>query len=270
MCIDGMGMADLAVDRLIPAPSQWPEFYDWAHEEFDLTDGSWVPAGGVLRIFGITLQDERWNGSKPYGKMIHSIYLLAYALRDDYIPQWHARLDYLNSAMSADNDYHGPFYSRFISSGDAGATAVTGRVAARDRTDYKCQIFDLGAGGDDPAARAGAIVHESWHHWQYKYDWEGDHLTGGRIKAGQEGDYYYRHGSGAFDFGTLWRYDLSAPMRFHSPYQIEAEFLADLAEHSFGWIPLIVKDSARVGGNSLLANRFFNGTNYRIGQPRPF
>lgn len=109
MCIDGMGMTDLAVDRLIPAPSQWPEFYDWAHAAFDLSDDSWVPAGGVLRIFGQTILDDRWNGIKPYGKMIHAIYLLAFALRDDYIPQWHARLDYLSASMSADNNYQGRF-----------------------------------------------------------------------------------------------------------------------------------------------------------------
>lgn len=269
MCIDGMGMNDLAVNRLIPTPSQWPEFYDWAHAAFDLSDSSWVPAGGVLRIFNQTILDERWNGSKPYGKMIHAIYLLAYALRDDYIPQWHARLDYLSAAMSADNNYHGPFYSRFINSGDSYATSMTGRVAARDWTDYKCPIFDRGSGGDDPAVRAGTIVHEGWHHWQYKYRWKGDHPTGGNID-GPEGDYYYRHGSGAFDFGTLWTYDLSSPIRFHSPYQIEAEFLADLAEHSFGWVPLSVIDSARNQGNLLLRKAFFNIARYRIGQPRPF
>lgn len=260
MCIDGMGMVELAVDRLMPGPSEWPEFHDWAHDAFQLTDDSWDPAGG----------HERWNGSKPYRKMLHSIYLLAYALRDDYIPQWHARNDYLDAARSADNRYHGPFYSRFISSGDAGATAQTGRVAARDRTDYKCQIFDLGRTGDDPGVRASAIVHEGWHHWQYKYRWQDHHLTGGKIKPGTEGDYYYRHGSGAFDFGALWGYDLSPPLRFHSPYQVGTEYLADLAEHSFGWVPLAVKDSARNNGNTLLADRFHNGTSYRIGQPRPF
>lgn len=272
MCVDGMDLVELAVAKLIPAPSQWPEFYDWAHAEFDLTDASWIPAGGVWIIFGQVIQDERWSGSKPYGKMLHAIYLLAYALRDDYIPQWHARGDYLNLAMSADNNYHGPFYSRFINdSGDTGATAETGRFLARDRTDYQCAIFDANRpNSSNPAVRAGVMVHESWHHWQYKYDWEGDHLTGGKIAEGREGDYYYRHGSGAFDFGQLWNYDLTPPMRFHSPYQIEAEFYADLAEHSFGWVPISVADSARSQGNNLLANRFHNGTSYRIGQPRPF
>src|SRR5262249_54051869 len=109
MCVDGMTMCELAVDRLIPAPSHWPEFYSWAHDAFDLSDDSWDPAGG----------SETWNGSKPYGKMIHAIYLLTYALRDEYVLQWHARNDYLSAARAADNSYHGPFYLRFINGHDA-------------------------------------------------------------------------------------------------------------------------------------------------------
>ena len=260
MCVDGMGMVDLAMNRLIPAPSQWPEFFEWAHSAFDMNDASWDPAGA----------GERWNGSKPYGKMINAIYLLAYALRDEYIPQWHARADYLEAARAADNAYHGPFYLRFAD-GAGEASADTGRTAARDRTDYHCQVFDKGSVSDDPANRASVIVHEGWHHWQYKYGWEGTHLTGGNIKEGWEGDYYYRHGSGTFDFGTLWGYNLNSnPMRFHSPYQIGVEFDADLAEFSFSWIPVSVAQSARSFGNTRLANQFHNAVSYRIGQPRPF
>jgi len=273
MCIDGMGMVDLAVNRLIPAPSQWPEFYDWAHTTFDLSDSSWTPAGGGVRdIFGqlIPGTDERWNGSKPYGKMIHAIYLLTYALRDEYRPQWHARADYLEAARATDNAYHGPFYLRFLSNSDGEAKAETGRTAARDRTNYQCPLFDVGGCSDDPANRASVIAHEGWHHWQYKYRWVGTHLTGGKITQ-LEGDFYYRHNSGDFDFGQLWKYDLnSRPMRFHSPYQIAVEFDADLAEFSFGWIPISIAQSARAFGNTRLGSQFFNATSYRIGDPRPF
>lgn len=261
MCVDGMTMCELAVDRLIPAPSQWPEFYTWAHDAFDLSDDSWDPAGG----------NETWNGSKPYGKMIHAIYLLAYALRDEYVLQWHARDDYLSAARAADNSYHGPFYLRFINGQDAEASADTGRFAARDRTDYKCPVFDNGGKSDDPANRASVMVHEGWHHWQYNYGWNGDHLHGGAITPGLDGDWYYLHKFWQFDFGQLWRYDLqSDPMRFHSPYQIGTEFDGDLAEFSYSWVPVVVQDQARYYGNTRLANQFKNRVTYRIGNPRPF
>ena len=261
MCVDGMTMAELAVDRLIPAPSQWPEFYSWAHDVFALTDDSWDPAGG----------EAQWNGSLPYGKMLHAIYLLAYALRDDYIPQWHARADYLNAARAADNNYHGPLYARFLNDSDAEAQSDTGRFAARDRINFKCPLFDRAGVSDDAANRASVMVHEAWHHWQHKYGWKTDHQFGGAITPGMEGDWYYFHGSGLFDFGTLWTFDAhSNPLRFHSPYQIAVEFDGDLAEYSFSWVPVIVQDQARYYGNTRLANQFKNRISYRIGNPRPF
>lgn len=260
MCIDGMTIVDRAVYLLIPTQSQWPEFYSWAQDAFALTDDSWDPAG----------VGDPSNGNLPYGKMINAIYLLAYALRDEYIPQWHARADYLAAARAAANAYHGPFYARFADGGGE-ATANMGRTAARDRTDFHCALFNQGGPSDDPANRASVLVHEAWHHWQYKYGWQTSHLTGGAIKPGLQGDWYYRHGSGAFDFGTLWRYDLSSnPIRFHSPYQVGVEYDADLAEFSYAWIPTSVAQSARAFGNTRLAQQFKNRTSYRIGQPRPF
>ncbi|MET3921622.1 hypothetical protein [Arthrobacter sp. UYEF20] len=263
MCVDGMGTSDLAMNRLIPVPSQWPEFFAWARAAFDLTDDSWNGAGA----------SEPWRGSLPYGKMINSIFLLAYALRDEYIPQWHARDDYLNAALAADNRYHGPFYTRFINDPNAEASSDTGRFLARDRINFKCGVFDFGRTSDTPANRAGVMVHEGWHHWQYKYGWETSHQTGGAIDPILgEGDWYYRHGSGYFDFGTLWGYNTTVtPIRFHSPYQVHVEYLADLAEFpDTRFIPVAVTDEARSMGNNRLARQFKNTVSYRIGQPRPF
>jgi hypothetical protein len=259
MCRDGLGSVDAAVARLIPVPSQWPEFYSWAAAAFTLDDDdSWDPAG----------EDRPYLASFPYGKMINSIYLLAYALSDDYATQWHSREDYLSTALAADNRFHGPFYLRF-SDGNGEAKAETGRFAARDRTNIHCAVFDFMGASDDPANRASVLVHESWHHWQYEKGYVGDHLTGGKIKAGLEGDYYYFHRVFDFDFGVLDRYQLN-PLKFHSPYQVQVEFDADLAECSNSWVPIAVAQSARYYGNTRLAQQFFNTAAYRIGDPRPF
>lgn len=258
MCVDGLGLVDLAVSRLIPVPSQWPEFFSWAASAFALDqDDSWNGAG----------QSQPWLSSLPYGKMINSIYLLAYALSDNYQSQWHSLNDYLTSARAEPNVYHGPFYLRFKD--DTGeADSETGRVLARDRTNMHCQSFNYPGASDDPANRASVLVHESWHHWQYHNGYNGDHLTGGAITQ-QEGDYYYFHRVGDFDFGVLWKYQLS-PLRFHSPYQVQCEYLADLAEFSVWWLPKVVAQSARDLGNKRLGSQFFNAVAYRIGDPRPF
>lgn len=261
MCVDGMTMAEVAADRLIPVPSQWPEFYSWAHDAFALTDDSWDPAGA----------GEPWNGSKPYGKMIHAIYLLAFALRDEYIPQWHARADYLDAARAIDNSYRGPFYLRFLDDSDAEAISETGRVAARDRTDYKCPLFHRGAISDDPANRASVMVHESWAPLAAKVRLEDrspnrwcDHRRpGGRlVLLPRLGSVRLRH---PVD-GRCEQQPAPVPL----PYQVSIGFDADLAEFSFGWVPTIVRDQARFYGNVRLASQCKNRTSYRIGNPRPF
>lgn len=259
MCIDGLGMVDAAVARLIPVPSQWPEFFSWAAGAFALdVDDSWNPAG----------EAEPWLSSFPYGKMINAIYLLAYALRDDYAMQWHARDDYLSTARAVPNQYHGPFYLRFVD-GHGEASAHTRQFLARDYTDLHCAIFNFQGDSDDPVNRASVLVHESWHHWQYHKGYTGDHLTGGDIAPNWDGDYYYFHKISNFDFGELWKYQLD-PLFFHSPYQVQCEYDADLAECSSDWVPIVVTQSAREYGNKRLANQFLDRPSYRIGQPRPF
>jgi hypothetical protein len=258
MCRDGVAVVDLAVWQLIPLQSQWPEFYSYAHSAYNLGDDSWNPAGAATPD----------DATLPYGKVINSIYLLTYAIRDEYIPQWHSREDYMFAANGADNAFHDDFEIQFRNS--------DGPYAARsyefdERTEMACPVFHKGAPVDDPGLRASTMVHEGWHHWQYKYNWQSDHEFGGALAPNVEGDTFYFHGSGAFDFGQLSRIDLGVhPIKFHSPYQVQAEFLADLAEFSYSWIPIAVTSSARNAGNSLLASRFRNGTSYRIGQPRPF
>jgi hypothetical protein len=249
MCTDGLNMVDAAVASLIPVPSQWPEFFSWAAGAFTLDqDDSWDSAG----------EAEPYLASLPYGKMINTIYLLAYALSDNYSLQWHARNDYLSAARAAASNYHGPFYLRFVD-GSGEASSDTGRFAARDRTDIHCAVFNFQGSSDDPANRASVLVHESWHHWQYAKGYKGDHFSGGEgdVAPGVEGDYYYFHRVSAFDFGVLWQYQLS-PLLFHSPYQVQCEFDADLAELSFGWVPIAVTQSARYYGNTRLALQFFN------------
>ncbi|MEA2742424.1 MAG: hypothetical protein QOG25_795 [Acetobacteraceae bacterium] len=259
MCRDGLGTVDATVANLIPVPSQWPEFFSWAAGAFTLDyDDSWDPSG----------EDTPWLASLPYGKMINAIYLLAYALRDDYATQWHSRSDYLTAARAMESGFHGPFFLRFAD-GSGEAESKTGRFAARDRTDVHCAVFDFQGASDDPCNRASVLVHESWHHWQYAKGYKSDHLTGGSIGAGLEGDYYYFHHVHDFDFGVLDQYRLS-PILFHSPYQVQAEFDADIAECSNGWVPVAVTQSARYYGNTRLANQFFNPASYRIANPRPF
>jgi hypothetical protein len=251
-----MGMVDYAMNKIVPWQPMWPEFYSWAIAAFDLTDDSWDPAGG----------SPPYLTSLPAGKMMMSIYLLTFALRDEYIPQWHARNDYLDAARGRGNAYHEDQDYRFIQVGDNPASEATTHDEAGDDIDMHCKVFDLDGPSDDPVNRASVMVHEAWHHWQQHHDFVSDHLPGSQ-------DWYYPHGCLEFDFGQLWAYWVDPANRhhlFHSPYQIQVEFDADIAEYSRSFIPIAVTDSARYYGNTRLGNCFKNGVSYRIGQPRPF
>ena len=114
------------------------------------------------------------------------------------------------------------------------------------------------------------MIHEGWHLWPRKNNFDSAHPAGG-ASTWSQGDYFYFHRVSKFRFGDLHRYNTSpSDMRFHSPYQIEAEFFADLAELARPQVPNIISQTARSHGNILLANAFVNATAYRIGNPRPW
>jgi hypothetical protein len=116
------------------------------------------------------------------------------------------------------------------------------------------------------------MVHESWHHWQYARRFDSVHpkCRSGGLPS-HDCDYYYFHRVGSFEFGQLDRYSTNPNnLLFHSPYQIEVEFDADLAEFSHSWVPVGVTHAARAFGNDRLTSVFVNAVGYRIGNPRPF
>ena len=260
-CTDGATAVEVSTQNLYGC---WRDLYLWTWNAMNLHDDSWNPAGKF----------DACNINLPFAKMVNSTFAIGYMLSDNYIPQWHSTEDYLSSARAADNRFHGNFYMRFANGSSSEATSETGRFLATDRTDYHCTVFNSGGPSDDPVNRASVMVHESWHHWQHKHGFDTSHFNGpiGSCTVSGAGcDWYYFHGSGAFDFGQLDRYDTNPNhLLFHSPYQIQVEYDADIAEESQPWVPVAVLQQARFYGNTRLATQFRNAVGYRIGNPRPF
>lgn len=233
----------------------------WVRQHFNLRDDSWNPWGAF------DPNDKR----RPYGKVINAIFLIGYALTDNNDLQWHSTEDYETLAAAGANRFHDAMYLRIITAGSSDATAHTGTLGT-DHTDLHCTVFRDGSKSNFPSHRAGTLVHEAWHHWQYHNNFNGNHVFGGGATGWPGGgDWYYFHTVSAFAFGFLhgWSTD-PASFRFHSPYQVQAEFYADLAELSRPQIPTLVTQTARARGNEIFAGAFANGAAYRIGQPRPW
>ncbi|MBD0712316.1 MULTISPECIES: hypothetical protein [unclassified Streptomyces] len=256
MCNDGANAEETATQSLYGC---WPDLFNWVWQAYALTDDSWNPAG-ISDACNVTL---------PFGKVVNSAYLINYCLTDNYNSQWHSTEDYQSSSRAADNRFHGPFYQRFIQyNGSSEADSETGRFAARDRTNLHCPLFNLGSPSDSAGNRASVMLHESWHHWQYKHNFQTGHIGG--CSNGQC-DYYYFHGVSAYEFGQFDRYDTNpGHLLFHSPYQVCAELEGDLAENAKPFVPAVVTQAARNIGNLRLANCFANAVGYRIGDPRPW
>src|SRR5690349_20057738 len=158
MCVDCAGLEETSVQNLYGC---WPDLFNWAWQAYALTDDSWNPAG----------ISDACNIALPFAKVINSIFLINYALSDNYIQQWHSTEDYRSSSRAADNRFHGPFYQRFVEyNRSAEADSETGRFAARDRTNLHCPLFNIGSPSDSPSNRGSVLLHESWHHLQRKHN----------------------------------------------------------------------------------------------------
>jgi hypothetical protein len=112
-------------------------------------------------------------------------------------------------------------------------------------------------------------MHEGWHAWMRKYNWNNGSCGGHRCSGCSFGscDYFYFHGISQYVFGAMWENNGTAS-RFHSPNQVQVEFLCDVADQSSA--PASVKTAARADANARAAARFINGPGYRCGDPRPW
>jgi len=269
-CVDGANLEETTVQGLYGC---WPDLFLWVWRAYEL-DYTWDQAG----------KNDACNVRRPFAKVVNAAFLINYALSDNYIPQWHSTEDYRTSSRAMASRFHDHYHVQlFQQMGTAEASSQPtrpfsdGSIIAEGRIKLLCRLFSPVAPSTAPAAlpsnvpsnRASVMLHESWHHWQYRHGFDSKHPQCGT--PSRDCDYYYFHGTGDFDFGQLDRYDTTpGRLRFHSPYQIAVEFDSDLAEMSAAWVPLIVTQSARNVGNTRLMTQFANAVGYRIGNPRPF
>jgi hypothetical protein len=167
---------------------------------------------------------------------------------------WHSTADYINwaSGSTQDADFH---YEPYNTDGHD-AYSYCGYFR-EDRVEMWCPSF---AENYSPASRAAIMLHEATH---IKYGdwldvWNGDH---------DPKDEWYHHGLDAIPWGTL---DPRTEGHRHSMYQIQAEFLSDIAEFPAGWVPMEIIQSAKNAANGIIDDRFSNTPGWKVGEPRPF
>jgi hypothetical protein len=257
MCIDGINAEEAAVQGLYGC---WRDLYLAVWQLYQLTDDSWQPAGFY----------DACNVALPFAKVVNGVFLIHYTLTDNYSLQWHSTEDYTTESEAVGSRFHNEFYMRFIEyNGSSEADSDTGRFLAEDRTNLHCPIFDMRNPSNSVGNRASVLIHEAWHHWQNDHGWQTSHPQCG--SPSHDCDYFYFHRISDFDFGQLDAVNLDPiHLLFHSPYQVQCEFDADLAELAQPWVPAVVTQAARAIGNARLSSQFVNNPPWRIGNPRPW
>jgi hypothetical protein len=235
----------------------WEDFFLWQYRAYDLDGSEWAGRGW----------NDACNVRLEYPKHWNAAYLLTYGLLDNYYQSFHGTVDYRATAEAASSNFHDHIHHT------VGDTAgLFGSYGGGVVTTY-CPLYSPTVQNGNPASRAGDFMHEGWHAWLDKYNWNNGSVGGHRPQQGactiNSCDYFYFHGVSKYLFGDLWQNDGTAN-RFHSPNQVQVEFLCDVADQSKSWVPKTVRDTAAVDANTRAAQRFINGPGYTCGSPRPW
>jgi hypothetical protein len=235
----------------------------------------------------------------PYEKMLISAYVVWFGLNDDPDRSWHGTQDYARLAMAAENEYHDSYFRRVSTNVSGGTRGRYDWNIFEDAIELTCMMYDNNTGGlyNNPVARLSTILHEAWHAWENVHAHTGGlgHQTnppGGKCVTNKPTDaacdYFYPHTLDTYrPFGTLhqagiqsairWlpaEYTAAAidPNKFHSPPQVEFEFLCDLADPvtaNSAWVTMEIRNAAVMRAGLLASNRFINGVPVQCGGNHP-
>jgi hypothetical protein len=241
----------------------WRDFYLWEYQAYDMHDSDWSGRGW----------NDACNNRLEYPKHWNAAYLVTYGLADNYNYSFHGTVDYRALGEQPSNHFHGSQDHIPSDRTDIfGSYQVT--ATGSNKLATACPVYNPAVQNANPASRAGEFMHEAWHGWLSNYNWDNGSYGGHRAMQGNCTacnccDYYYWHGIGRFDFGELWKTDGTAAT-FHSPNQVQVEWLCDVADYPQSWVPNSVRLAAQTDANTRAAGRFINGPGYTCGSPRPW
>jgi hypothetical protein len=242
----------------------WQAYFTWEATAYAIDSGDWSNRGW----------NDACNINLEYPKHWNAAYLVSYGLADNVSQSFHGTVDYKGTAEAASSNYHDSLYHSITDD-----TTVYGRFSPAiwpwtDRVDTSCLLYNRTVSNANPASRGGDFMHEGWH---ANFDKNGiDNGNVGGHRQGPQGncsfsscDYFYFHGISAYAYGAMWENNGTAS-RFHSPNQVQVEYLCDVADQPRSWVPTSVRQAAAADANTRAVTRFINGPGYTCGSPRPW
>lgn len=239
----------------------WQEYFLWQYKAYDMRGSDWSGRGW----------NDACNRLLEYPKHWNAAYLVNYGLADNNDQSFHGTIDYRAAGEAASSNFHNSLYHLPSDRTDIFGSFDT--ASGPDQLRTACPLYDTAWTNANPGSRAGDFMHEGWHAWMDKHNWNNGSVGGHRPTQGNctaKGcDYFYFHGISEFVFGAMWEDDGTAN-RFHSPNQVQVEFLCDVADQPQWWVPTSVRQAAQVDANARAVARFINGPGYACGDPRPW
>jgi hypothetical protein len=246
-------------------------FFLWQYKQYNMSSNDWGNRGW----------NDACNDNLEYPKTWNAAYLVTYGLLDNNNQSFHGTTDYRQLAEAPDSNFKDSVYYDATD-----ATNIFGSFTYHwpgdDEITLSCNLFSASVPNANPGSRAGDFMHEGWHGWLTEGNWDNGSAGGHRpCTKHPDGtctngactingcDYFYFHGIGAYAFGALYQTDGTAK-RFHSPNQVQVEFLCDVSDQPQQWVPASVRQAAAVDANQRAAQRFINGPGYTCGSPRPW
>jgi hypothetical protein len=196
-------------------------------------------------------QNRGWNDAcnvnLEYPKHWNASYLVTYGLVDNFFQSFHGTADYRAAGEAAGSVFHNSLYHSIKDdNGVFGAFQPT--AFGPDILYTSCPLYNRTVSNANPGSRSGDYMHEGWHAWLRKYGWNNGSVGGHR--PGPQGnctfngcDYFYFHGISAYAFGAMYQTDGTAN-RFHSPNQVQVEYLCDVSDQPKWWVPASVRLAA--------------------------
>lgn len=245
---------------------------------------------------------SNWQDSATlWAKWANAAWLVNFGYISDYMPTyddcspdggfclnyndrpWHGRTDYRRLGKSCHTYAHDEFHDSYAWTDNGVDLSIFGYddQLIYSTVEYEvlyCRLFDpTQYDTAEPVMRAGSLVHEGQHAWQYRYYGEIWHDA---KCNGRDCDYWNYHRRHAIPDGALrtpyycyapayGNCTPSGPNWEHRPYQVEWEFYCDLAEHPNYPLPLMVQIQADKWAEDRGTYRVANGPAPHCGSPLP-
>lgn len=264
----------------------WEEYFLYHYKAFDTNAEDWEDRGF----------NDACNTDMEYTKHWNATVVLGYGINFGFGfsgRAFHSSFEYEEATLARDDFYHDDLRHQILDVSGSNFALFTPRTGLVDLIRGTCSIYNpnipppgstnfttppaVPVQTGDPVFRAGALLHEGWHAWKQKNGISNAQNGGHRVIGGpgvpglcppnNQCDSFYVHPKSLYDALQLWL-EKTGHGSSHSVFQVQMEFLCDLADQAENFVPFGTRQVAAVTANNMATTRFTNPPPFACGSPQ--